>query len=275
MIISHRYRFIFLKTRKTGGTSVEIALSPFCSADDIITPIAPPDEALRASLGYPGPRNTEIAFRHYSRLDWLRLLEKRRRKRFFNHATAAYVRANIGSDIWNSYFKFCFERNPFDKAVSRYYWSTTDGQPTIESYLESAPVRLLSDWDTYTINDHIAVDFIGRYENLRQDLAHVASLLGLPAQPSLPRAKSEHRPKRTTYVELLTPRARGRIERVCAKELNAFDYRWDSKPALAARGPRPGPHPASKAGPSGTYSTKAQNTATVDLRRKQCSDGTP
>lgn len=72
MIISHRYRFIFLKTRKTGGTSVEIALSPFCSADDIITPIAPPDEALRASLGYPGPRNTEIAFRHYSRLDWLR-----------------------------------------------------------------------------------------------------------------------------------------------------------------------------------------------------------
>ncbi|MEL6382956.1 MAG: chondroitin 4-O-sulfotransferase, partial [Cyanobacteria bacterium J06626_18] len=30
MIISHEYKFIFLKTRKTAGTSIEIALSKFC-----------------------------------------------------------------------------------------------------------------------------------------------------------------------------------------------------------------------------------------------------
>ena len=39
MIISHKHRFIFIKTRKTAGTSIEIFLSQFCDKDDILTPI--------------------------------------------------------------------------------------------------------------------------------------------------------------------------------------------------------------------------------------------
>jgi hypothetical protein len=54
LIISHRHRFIFLKTRKTAGTSVEIALSRFCGPDDVIRR-SPGDEALRRELGYPAP----------------------------------------------------------------------------------------------------------------------------------------------------------------------------------------------------------------------------
>lgn len=30
MIVSHRYRYIFIKTKKTAGTSIEIALSRHC-----------------------------------------------------------------------------------------------------------------------------------------------------------------------------------------------------------------------------------------------------
>ena len=48
MIVSHKHKFIFVKTVKTAGTSVEIALSRFCGENDIITPIHPPDEELRA-----------------------------------------------------------------------------------------------------------------------------------------------------------------------------------------------------------------------------------
>ena len=50
MILSHRYRYLFLKTNKTAGTSIEIALSKFCGPDDIITPISPEDEAIRRRL---------------------------------------------------------------------------------------------------------------------------------------------------------------------------------------------------------------------------------
>ncbi|MEM7193183.1 MAG: hypothetical protein AAF405_10065, partial [Pseudomonadota bacterium] len=48
MIISHKHKFIFLKTKKTAGTSVELALSQICGESDVITPLAAADEALRA-----------------------------------------------------------------------------------------------------------------------------------------------------------------------------------------------------------------------------------
>ena len=52
MIISHRHRYIFIKTHKTAGTSVEISLSRFAGPDDVLTPVAPRDEEVRAR--FPG-----------------------------------------------------------------------------------------------------------------------------------------------------------------------------------------------------------------------------
>ena len=46
MIASHAHRFVFVKTRKTAGTSLEIALSRHCGPDDIVTRISPADEEL-------------------------------------------------------------------------------------------------------------------------------------------------------------------------------------------------------------------------------------
>ena len=38
MIISHKYKFIFIKTRKTAGTTIEYNLSKYLGNDDIIAP---------------------------------------------------------------------------------------------------------------------------------------------------------------------------------------------------------------------------------------------
>ena len=40
MIISHQLQLIFVKTRKTAGTSIEIALSRYAGPDDVITAIS-------------------------------------------------------------------------------------------------------------------------------------------------------------------------------------------------------------------------------------------
>ena len=57
MIASHRHRFVFVKTRKPAGTSLEIALSRHCGPEDVITPISAADERLRRELGGTGPQN--------------------------------------------------------------------------------------------------------------------------------------------------------------------------------------------------------------------------
>ena len=56
-IVNHKYKFIFIKTKKTAGTSMEISLSKFCNNKDTITLIKSSDEILRKKLKFQGPTN--------------------------------------------------------------------------------------------------------------------------------------------------------------------------------------------------------------------------
>jgi hypothetical protein len=233
MIVSHRHQFIFIKNRKTAGTSVELALCHFCGPDDIITLTtsgrrgqAPSDEPAN-----PGPRHHMMPLRLYTARDWVKLLTQgKRKKRYFNHASAAHIRAHLGEDIWNRYYKFCIERDPFDKAVSLYHWHywrlKRDAGEDINEFLLSVKEERLSNWHLYTLDNRLAVDFVGKYESLADDLAAVRDHLGLPGELHLPNAKGGLRDRRQHYSELLDHRARQRIERVCANELAAFNYHW-------------------------------------------------
>ena len=51
MIICHEHKFIFIKTRKTAGTSIETALSMFCGESDSLTYLPSEDESARKDLG--------------------------------------------------------------------------------------------------------------------------------------------------------------------------------------------------------------------------------
>ena len=57
MIVSHAKKLIFVKTRKTSGTSMEVSLSQVCGPDDIITPISFEDELVRLDMGGTLPQN--------------------------------------------------------------------------------------------------------------------------------------------------------------------------------------------------------------------------
>ncbi|MEM9998588.1 MAG: sulfotransferase family 2 domain-containing protein [Bacteroidota bacterium] len=226
MIINHTYKFIFIKTRKTAGTSVEILLSKFCDANDIVTPISEKDEKTRRELGYQGPVNYGVETKYYRKIEWARTIRQRRRREFYNHAPAEFIRDRVSEAVWNSYFKFTIERDPYDRAISQYYWRTSEPRPSIATYLNEAPLKLVSNWPVYTINDHLAVDYVVRYERLNEDLQVVKERLGLPGDLELPRAKGTSRTNRDHYSKVLDAEARKRVEIACAKEIAALGYRW-------------------------------------------------
>ena len=76
MIVSHKHKFIFIKTYKTASTSLEIALSQFVGERGVITTIDQWDEAIRAELGFRGPQNLEIPLHRYTLRNWAERLRR-------------------------------------------------------------------------------------------------------------------------------------------------------------------------------------------------------
>ena len=56
----------------------------------------------------------------------LKLLRAKRRGRFYNHMPAVDIRAALGQDVWNEYFKFSIERHPYEKVVSHIFFHARD-----------------------------------------------------------------------------------------------------------------------------------------------------
>jgi len=227
LIISHKHKFIFIKTEKTAGTSIEVALSKYLGPDDVITAISPEDENTRRELGYRGPQNYKVPLGKYSKSDYLRALYRRKWICFYNHASARFIRDHINKDIWNSYFKFCFDRNPWDKVVSWYFWHyKKEPRPSISDFIQSGRANEIRGFDLYTINSEIVVDEVFQYEKLGSSLEEIFQRAGLPEVPSLPDAKRGYRKDKHSYRKMLSDEDKEKVSKVYAREIAYFGYSW-------------------------------------------------
>lgn len=229
MIISHKHKFIFIKTRKTAGTSIEIALSSFCGPDDIITPISAEDEDIRKKLGYRGPQNCYLPYKKYTFKDWIRFFIKRKKAlKFYNHISASEIKDKISDDIWESYFKFSIARNPWDMAISLYYYKLGNNMIkndiALSDFLENH--EMSSNYNLYTINGEVVVNYICLYENLKEDLNKVVNYIGLPKSLELPNAKGSYRKDKRHYKEVLTESDVEVIRNKFSKEISLLDYKY-------------------------------------------------
>jgi hypothetical protein len=233
MILSHEHRFIFLKTNKTAGTSVEIALSGVCGVDDVLTPVSPVDEEKRSGPGYRGAQNYLLPDSAYGPWDRLRRrLTGRPAMRFYNHMSAAEVKSRVASDVWDGYYKFCFERNPWDRVISMYFWKTRDlpesRRPSLSRFLDSPKLRLLIEKGrgVYTIGGEVVVDRVCRYEDLAGELETVRQVVGIETPLAIPRTKAGFRRDRKHYREILTPAERDRIAELFRFEIELMGYEY-------------------------------------------------
>jgi len=229
MILSHKYKFIFIKTAKTAGTSIEVFLSKYCAPTDILTPIEPSVEGHqpRNYLGFINPI-PEILERPATFFSVLRHSITSREK-FYRHMPAFEVQKRIPYDVWNSYFKFCVERNPWDKVLSHYHMHAAreGGSLSLDQYLARSRFPFNSFRYTNRAGTRIIVDRILHYENLIRELGEVFSQLNIPFEGTLGvQAKSEFRTDRRPYQQIFNDEQRRIVEKAFAKEVELHRYRF-------------------------------------------------
>jgi len=232
MLISHRKRFIYTKTVKTAGTSVESYFEPHCMRDGEWRFSHGRRETV-SDAGIIGIRTGE-PLEIQGALWW-------------NHMPAQAIRALIGETIWNDYFKFCVVRNPFDAVVSayRFFWASkqpprprgllerlasrssqaralADLRDGLENWLRS--VQLPFDRNKYCIDGSLCVDHVIRYEALFDGIQEVCRRLAIDFRPEgLPHLKkSEKSP--LPLESYFTPASLDLVERAYAFELSTFGY---------------------------------------------------
>jgi len=212
MIASFTHDFIFVKSRKVGGTSLEIVLSGWCSGRDICTPIPPEDEAIRGSFG-GAARNFRGA---------------RGGLAFYNHMPATDIRARLPG-LWSRAFKFAVDRHPYEKVVSRAWWNIgrRGGSPEAEldSEIDAAIAsKSYLNFPLYCENGEVIVDEVWRYEEMWDRLAALGQRLGQVIPEAPPRAKGGHRRDPRPAREVLSPGQRRRIAEDARVEFELLGY---------------------------------------------------
>ncbi|MEM1367108.1 MAG: sulfotransferase family 2 domain-containing protein [Cyanobacteria bacterium P01_H01_bin.15] len=236
MLISHRKNFIYTKTVKTAGTSVESYFEQYCMPDGEWQESHARKEHV-SEAGIIGFRGNNVSGRIW-----------------YNHMPAIRIRDLIGQDIWDRYYKFTVVRNPFDKLISRFYmlenrkkkYNTIQrtkalmtrmigiGSPIhqIKGKTEVERFRCwikkggeIIDRDKYLIEGKECVDYFIRFENLHEDLKHVCDRLKIPFEPSrMPLFKMRKRDQNRKIQDYYDDTTIQIVQNKYAWELKRFSY---------------------------------------------------
>jgi len=193
MIISHEYKFVFIQTRKTAGTSIKASLLPYIGVDDVFI------GSKLDRLPYrncPDGANGHISFETIGRI--------------------------YGWSILKDYIVFCVERNSFDKVVSDWWFHTEILKRRRMSLKEFMLEMNRSDWDKYFYKGRMRARVL-QYDNLSTEFEQLCADLSLPkiALHKYTFKKAEGRKPTRDYFDAAT---KSLAEEHFHRELSYFGY---------------------------------------------------
>lgn len=224
MIVSHKNKFVFVKPGKTAGSSIELTLGQLCGSDDLVTRLRPREEASRppcqAEIGHP-------KYIHVGTGDELIVQ---------NHSTYRTALQIFGEAIID-YDIVCSERNPWEKAISSFYWKGNrrpdrPEKPRFKRFVSDG--RFPQDFDVYSLYGVPVFDHVLRVESLQRDMAALLRKLDVPdgAINVVRSAKSFMRPDHATREAMYDKPWMIRTVAEATKDMLAFlPYTFDSHEA--------------------------------------------
>lgn len=231
MLISHRKKFIFTKTAKTAGTSIESYYEPFCMPKGQWTQLHSRDEYISETgiIGFRGENHKECTY--------------------FNHMSADKIKESVGEEIWKSYFKFTVVRNPFSKLISGWYHfhkpHTTMGGRVKFALQRPMHIPLIIfgkrdiydfrnwilnggriiDRDKYILDGKECMDYFIKYETLIDDLEVINKKLDIESDELiLPKFKAGIRNNRFETRDFYDRKTENIVREIYQWEFERFGY---------------------------------------------------
>lgn len=253
MIISYKKKFVFLHCRKTAGTYVSFLLYDFLSNRDlIIGSLEDINKIKKLKLS-----NHQDIFKLTNFTDvlisLLKTFNKKKNLGFFlndfykkkfnyisknpPHMSIAQIHENFPET--RNFFSFCFVRNPYDYEVSDYLWRLKNYKEFKDmKFRDFLRLKLLNEkhkiipqpktnWDIYTKNDKISVDFVGKFENINRDLKIIFSHLGYRSFDFIEKNLNlKKNYSRKSYRDYYSSDEKNIVEKLHFKEIQEFKYNF-------------------------------------------------
>ena len=210
VLVSHKYKFIYIKNEKVAGSSVESFFGKFCQDP-----------------------NKEYHYNDtiYESIDEFGIIGKRTGKVTIwnSHKPAKDIKRDLGDDIFNKYLKFCVIRNPYDKMVSKYYFRSYKYDNGDKIFKEYAQNKNCNNLNIHSINGNSVCDYYIRYENLEEDIIKLCDKLGIEDYniSNLPKHKSTERKDKSHYSTFYDEETRKIVYENHKKEFELFGYTFD------------------------------------------------
>ena len=244
MIYLKGRKLLFIKTGKTAGTSIEIALSCNAGPDDIVTPFGSfEDELKRDEVGGHFPVNWAVnredeelskekfralkTFNKAGRLPEGKIEAFRGERRCRSHARADEIVEAFGEAFLHDNHVVSVCRHPYDRLVSGAYFR--DDTKDDDSSLRETIAQLLNrkkpqGFGHYYYEGKLVADTILRYEHLEEDLKSLESRFDLQLVANLPRTKHTYRTDRRPASEILTAAEKDRCYELHKVFFDEFGY---------------------------------------------------
>ena len=208
-MIAWKHKCIFIHIPKTGGTSIETAFGAWEMKSR-------EKRKQMFYVGYPGGP----CYHHYP------------------------IR-QVLKECPNSkeFLKFTFVRNPWDRAISEYFYTCQNGDvqfkrafPTPGHFIKAGHFKkqhhFTWKWHLKSQYSFIAdgsggdkMDFIGRYENLQEGFNTVCDKIGIPKKKLPHKMQSRNKPK-LHYTEFYDDKSRNIIANIYKRDIEYFGYKF-------------------------------------------------
>ena len=140
------------------------------------------------------------------------------------------IKKNKEKDF-DKYLKFCVVRNPYDMAVSQYFWRKRQHKyKSFKHFIKEYFIHTPSQFKRYSINGKSVCDYHIRYEHLHEDIVELCKILNITNYDlkDLPNFKSRTRYKRKHYSQFYDDETKKLVYEKCKEEFELFNYTFEN-----------------------------------------------